>query len=73
MLDTADDGLDETILKPGECYDLRPCSVAILRYVEQSAEAVAPAATETAKVDTLNKPEPSSKVEPVAAAVAGKA
>lgn len=73
LLDTADDGLDETILKPGECYDLRPCSVAILRYVEQSAEAVAPAATETAKVDTLNKPEPSSKVEPVAAAVAGKA
>ncbi len=68
LLDTADDGLDETILKPGECYDLRPCSVAILRYVEQPAEAVVPAVMET-----VSNPELASQAESAAVTVAGKA
>ncbi|MGC3967279.1 MAG: glycogen debranching protein GlgX [Pirellulales bacterium] len=57
MFDTAEDELDDTVLSPGEAYDLRPCSVVLLRGVPQPDAAEPPAKTEALKAPEAPKTE----------------
>jgi isoamylase len=73
MFDTAEDELDGTVLTPGDAYELRPCSVVLLRAVPQPDDAEAPLKTEALKAPEAPKTEaPKTEAPPTTPAAANK-